>query len=99
MASLTLDRPVGHAGPSLPARLGMRIWRPFTPVNFAVVQIVAVAVLGTFGMPIRQLQASAFRTPGDRAAEMDQFRSLYEPALGVGIVDLMERLQLFHVFT
>lgn len=99
MASLTFDRPVGRAGPSFPARLGMRIWRLFTSVNFAVVQIVAVAVLATFGMTIRQLPGFAFRSPGDYATEMDRIRSLYEPALGAGLVGLMERLQLFHVFT
>src|SRR5262245_24005459 len=99
MASLTFDRPVGRAGPSVPARLGMRIWRLFTNVNFAVVQIVAVAVLATFGMTIRQLPGFAFRSPGDYATEMDKLRSVYEPVLGVPLVDLMERLQLFHVFT
>ena len=30
---------------------------------------------------------------------MDKLRSIYEPALGVGLVDLMERLQLFRVFS
>lgn len=77
----------------------MRIWRLFTSVNFAVVQIVAVAVLAAFGMTIRQLPGFAFRSAGDYATEMDKLRTLYEPALGVGLVDLMERLQLFHVFT
>ena len=99
MASLTFERPVGRAGPSLPARLGMRIWRLFTSVNFAVVQIVAVAILATFGMTIRQLPGFAFRSPGDYATEMGKLRTLYEPALGVGLVDLMERLQIFRVFT
>jgi cytochrome c biogenesis protein len=99
VTSLTFDRPVGRTGPSLPARLGMRIWRLFTSVNFAVVQIVAVAVLATFGMTIRQLPGFAFRSPGDYATEMDKLRAVYEPALGVGAVDLMERLQLFRVFT
>jgi cytochrome c biogenesis protein len=77
----------------------MRLWRLFTSVNFAVVQIVAVAVLAVFGMTIRQLPGFAFRSPGDYAAEMDRLRSIYEPVLGVGLVDLLERLQLFHVFT
>jgi cytochrome c biogenesis protein len=77
----------------------MRLWRLFTSVNFAVVQIVAVAVLAVFGMTIRQLPGFAFRSPGDYAAEMDRLRSIYEPVLGVGPVDLLERLQLFHVFT
>jgi cytochrome c biogenesis protein len=99
LASLTIDRPVGRLGPSLPARAGMRLWRLFTSVNFAVVQIVAVAVLAVFGMTIRQLPGFAFRSAGDYATEMDKLRSIYEPALGVDLVDLMERLQLFHVFS
>lgn len=77
----------------------MRLWRLFTSVNFAVVQIVAVTVLAVFGMTIRQLPGFAFRSAGDYATEMDRLRSIYEPALGVGLVDLMERLQLFRVFT
>ena len=105
--SVTIDRPLGQvagrpegrAGPSLAARAGMRIWRLFTSVNFAVVQIVAVAILASFGMTIRQLPGFAFRSAGDYASEMNRLRSVYEPALGVGLVDLMERLQLFHVFS
>ena len=93
------DRPEGRAGPSFAARAGMRVWRLFTSVNFAVVQIVAVAILASFGMTIRQLPGFAFRSAGDYASEMSRLRSVYEPALGVGLVDLMERLQLFHVFT
>ena len=110
MASLTLDRREPQAAgrgdrranPSLPARAGMRLWRLFTSVNFAVVQIVAVSVLAVFGMTIRQLPSFAFRSAGDYATEMGKLRSLYEPAfgaLGVQVVDVMERLQLFHVFT
>jgi cytochrome c biogenesis protein len=99
LASLTFERPAGRVGPSLAARAGMRIWRLFTSVNFAVVQIVAVAVLAVFGMTIRQLPGFAFRSAGDYATEMDKLRSIYEPALGVGLVDVMERLQLFHVFS
>lgn len=90
---------MGQAGPSLAARAGMRIWRLFTSVNFAVVQIVGVTVLATFGMTIRQLPGFAFRSAGDYATEMDKLRSIYEPALGVALVDLMERLQLFRVFS
>ena len=80
------------------ARAGMRLWRLFTSVNFAVVQIVAVAVLAVFGMTIRQLPGFAFRSAADYATEMNRLRSIYEPALGVGTVDLLERLQLFRVF-
>jgi cytochrome c biogenesis protein len=77
----------------------MRLWRLFTSVNFAVVQIVAVAVLAVIGMTVRQLPGFAFRSAADYATEMNRLRSLYEPVLGVGTVDLLERLQLFHVFT
>ncbi|MEO5703521.1 MAG: cytochrome c biogenesis protein ResB [Candidatus Limnocylindrales bacterium] len=87
------------AGPSIAARAGMRIWRLFTSVNFAVMQIVVVAVLAGFGMTIRQLPGFAFRSAGNYATEMNRLRSVYEPALGVGVVDLLERLQLFRVFT
>ena len=106
MASLTIERRAGapgrsegRASPSLAARAGMRLWRLFTSVNFAVVQIVAIAVLAVFGMTIRQLPGFAFRSAADYSTEMDRLRSVYEPVLGVGLVDLLERLQLFHVFT
>ncbi len=104
MASLTIERraaprPDGRARPSVAARAGMRLWRLFTSVNFAVVQIVAIAVLAVFGMTIRQLPGFAFRSAADYSTEMDRLRSIYEPVLGVGLVDLLERLQLFHVFT
>ncbi len=103
MTSVSIDRPIagrptGQVGPSLLARAGMRLWRLFTSVNFAVVQIVAVAVLAVFGMTIRQLPGFAFRSAADYATEMDRLRSIYVPALGAGPVDLLERLQLFHVF-
>ena len=103
MATLTVQRQApqahGRAGPSWAARAGMRIWRLFTSVNFAVVQIVAVAVLAVFGMTLRQLPGFAFRSVGDYTIEMSRLRAVYEPVFGVPVVDLMERLQLFHVFT
>jgi cytochrome c biogenesis protein len=103
LTSLTIGRaagrPEGRTSPSLLARAGMRLWRLFTSVNFAVVQIVAVAVLAVFGMTIRQLPGFAFRSAADYATEMNKLRTIYEPVLKVGSVDLLERLQLFHVFT
>ncbi|HET9851249.1 MAG TPA: cytochrome c biogenesis protein ResB [Candidatus Limnocylindrales bacterium] len=107
MASLTIERRAPQAagrgdrraGPSLAARAGMRLWRLFTSVNFAVVQIVAVAVMAVLGMTIRQLPGFAFRSAGDYATEMNRLRSVYEPVFGVSVVDVMERLQVFHVFT
>jgi cytochrome c biogenesis protein len=103
LTSISIERPTGrpqgYARPSLPARAGMRLWRLFTSVNFAVVQIVAVAILAVIGMTIRQLPGFAFRSPGDYTVEMGKLRSIYEPVMGVGAVDLLERLQLFHVFS
>jgi cytochrome c biogenesis protein len=104
MATLTADRSLdrpspGSFSPSLAARAGMALWRLFTSVNFAVVQIVMLALLAVAGMTVRQLPGFAFRSPGDYAFEMNRLRAIYEPAIGTGAVDVMERLQLFHVFT
>jgi cytochrome c biogenesis protein len=87
------------AAPSLAARAGMRLWRLFTSVNFAVVQIIMLALLAVVGMTVRQLPGFAFRSAGDYATEMARLRAIYEPAIGAGVVDAMERLQLFNVFT
>ena len=100
----SLDRSDGRAAPdpvvpSLAARAGMRLWRLFTSVNFAVVQIIMLALLAVVGMTVRQLPGFAFRSAGDYATEVDRLRAIYEPAIGAGLVDAMERLQLFHVFT
>src|SRR5690349_19423458 len=77
----------------------MAVWRLFTSVNFAVVQIMMLALLAVVGMTVRQLPGFAFRSAGDYATQMNNLRAIYDPVLGTGLVDLMERLQLFHVFT
>ncbi|MEZ0241137.1 MAG: cytochrome c biogenesis protein ResB [Chloroflexota bacterium] len=108
MTSLTADRSADRSagGVEPGARLaglaalgGRRLWRLFTSVNFAVVQIVMLGLLAVVGMTVRQLPGFAFHSPSDYALEMNRLRSIYEPALGAPLVDLMERLQLFHVFT
>jgi cytochrome c biogenesis protein len=108
MASLTAsrsaDRPAGGMEPGatlagLAAMAGRRLWRLFTSVNFAVVQIIMLGLLAVVGMTVRQLPGFAFRSASDYSTEMDRLRAIYEPALGAGLVDVMERLQLFHVFT
>ena len=58
-----------------------------------MVQIIVLSLLAVVGMTLRQLPGFAFRSAGDYANEMDKLRSIYEPALGVGMVDLMERLR------
>ena len=50
-------------------------------------------------MTLRQLQGFAFRSPTDYANEMAKLHGLYDGSLGAGVVDALERLQLFHVFT
>jgi cytochrome c biogenesis protein len=50
-------------------------------------------------MTLQQLPGFAFRSPTDYANEMAKLHAIYDPTLGVGLVDLLERLQLFQVFT
>jgi len=50
-------------------------------------------------MTLRQLPGFAFRSPTDYANEMDKLHTLYDPTLGVAVVGVLERLQLFHVFS
>ena len=50
-------------------------------------------------MTLRQLPGFAFRSPTDYANEMDRLHGIYDATLGTGLVDLLERLQLFRVFS
>jgi cytochrome c biogenesis protein len=85
--------------PDVFERLGRALLRLFTSVDFAVVQIIALSLLAVIGMTIRQLPGFAFRSEGDYAAAMADLHAGYDPAFGKGIVDAMERLQLFQVFS
>ncbi|HEV8403401.1 MAG TPA: cytochrome c biogenesis protein ResB, partial [Candidatus Limnocylindrales bacterium] len=69
-----------------------------TSVDFAVFQIIVLALLAVVGMTIKQLPDFAFRSATDYATAMDQLRERYDPVLGSAIVDVMERLSLFAVF-
>lgn len=99
MATLIAERPAIRTEPVLAARAGMALWRLFSNVNFAVVQIIVLGLLAVVGMTVRQLPGYAFRSVSDYATEMARLRAIYEPAIGAGAVDVLERLQLFHVFT
>lgn len=77
----------------------LAVWKLFTSVNFAVLQIMVLLVLAVVGMTIRQLPGFAFRSAGDYAAAMTEIHARYDTALGTGVVNAMERLQLFHVFS
>jgi hypothetical protein len=74
------------------------LWHLFTSVDFAVFQIIFLALLAVIGMTIKQLPDFAFRSATDYATAMDQLHARYDPVLGQGIVDIMERLSLFAVF-
>ncbi len=50
-------------------------------------------------MTLHQLPGFAFRSPTDYANEMAKLHDAYDPTLGAGIVGVLERLQLFQVFT
>jgi cytochrome c biogenesis protein len=74
------------------------LWHLFTSVDFAVFQIIFLALLAVVGMTIKQLPDFAFRSATDYAAAIDQLHARYDTVLGVPIVDVMERLSLFSVF-
>jgi len=80
-------------------RIGRAVLRLFTSVDFAVVQIIGLSLLALVGMTIQQLPSFAFRSVGDYENAMADLHARYDPTLGRGIVDALERLQLFHVFT
>ena len=71
----------------------------FTSVDFAVVQIIVLSLLAVVGMTIRQLPTFAFRSAGDYESAMADIHARYDGVFGRGIVDAMERLQVFHIFT
>src|SRR5690349_7848954 len=50
-------------------------------------------------MTLRQLPGFAFRSPTDYANEMDRIHSIYDAALGTAVVDALERLQVWHIFS
>lgn len=76
----------------------MGLWRLFTSVDFAVIQIILLALLAVIGMTLEQLPDSAFRSAGDYAAAMDAIQARYDLVLGTGTVDVLERLGVFAMF-
>ena len=80
-------------------RIGRTVLRLFTSVDFAVVQIIALSLLAVVGMTIRQLPSFAFRSQGDYESAMADIHARYDAVFGRGLVDAMERLQVFHIFS
>ena len=80
-------------------RIGRTVLRLFTSVDFAIVQILVLLVLAVVGMTIRQLPSFAFRSVGDYENAMADIHARYDVVFGRGVVDVLERLQVFHIFT
>lgn len=91
--------PVPAPARGLPVRLADALWGLLTSVDFAVLQIIVLALMAVVGMVVRQLPGFAFRSPTDYTNEMAKLHDVYDATLGAGVVDILERLQVFQVFT
>jgi cytochrome c biogenesis protein len=80
------------------AQLGQGIWRLLTSVDFAVAQIIFLSILAVVGMTLQQLPDFASRSAGDYANAMEAIHIRYDPVLGPGIVNVLERLGAFAIF-
>lgn len=76
----------------------MGLWRLFTSVDFAVIQIIVLSLLAVVGMTLDQLPDSSFRSAGDYANGMDAIRERYDGVLGSDVVTVLERMGAFAVF-
>lgn len=74
------------------------MWRLLTSVDFAVAQIIVLALLAVVGMTIRQLPSFAFRSATDYTAALDDLHARYDAVIGAGVVDVLERLGAFAIF-
>jgi cytochrome c biogenesis protein len=78
--------------------VGRGLWRLLTSVDFAVAQIIVLALLAVIGMTIRQMPDFAFRSVTDYGAALEEIHARYDPLLGTGVVDVLERLSAFAIF-
>ncbi|MEA2537318.1 MAG: hypothetical protein QOF11_1552, partial [Chloroflexota bacterium] len=65
----------------------------------AIAQIVTLLLMSLVGMVIKQLPSFAFRSPADYATGMGQLHARYDPLFGKDLVGLLERAQVFQVFS
>jgi len=86
------------AGLSVLARIGRGLWRLLTSVDFAVAQIIVLALLAVVGMTIRQVPDFAFRSASDYATAIEEIHARYDPLMGAGLVGVLERLSVFGIF-
>ncbi len=64
-----------------------------------MLQITVLALFAVVGMTLQQLPGFAFRSATDYANEMAKLHDRYDPVFGTAVVDALEQLQLFHVFS
>ena len=100
MATPAAVRPATASGtPTNPlALVGRAIWRLATSVDVAVAQIIFLSILAAIGMTLQQLPDFAYRSPGDYATAIENIHIRYDPVLGPGIVNVLERLGAFGIF-
>ena len=80
------------------ALLGRALWRLATSVDVAVAQIIFLSILAAIGMTLQQLPDFAYRSPGDYAIAIENIHIRYDPVLGPGLVNVLERLGAFGIF-
>ena len=80
------------------ARAGRGLWRLLTSVDFAVAQIIFLAVLAAVGMTIQQLPDFAFRSASDYATALEDLHARYDPVIGAPAVEILDRLSVFSIF-
>jgi len=64
-----------------------------------VLQIVLLSLQGVVGMTIRQLPSAALEVPAEYAAAIVEMHARYDPVFGERGVDILERLQVFQIFS
>jgi len=81
------------------ARAGKAVWGLLTSVDFAVVQIIILALMAVVGMTLEQMPAFARRSPGDMETAIEAVHLRYDAVFGAGLTDVLIRLGAFEVFT
>jgi cytochrome c biogenesis protein len=80
------------------AMIGRGLWRLATSVDVAVAQIIFLSTLAAVGMTLQQLPDFAYRSPGDYGTAIETIHVRYDPVLGPGLVNVLERLGAFGIF-
>src|SRR3954465_9411679 len=77
----------------------MAVWRTLTNVKFAVLQISILAIAGVIGAVMKQVPSFALHDPSAYATQMAAINASSDATISGPIVDLLERLGLFRVFS